>query len=98
MARAAKNKAAAWTLLSWLTGKAGQKMWVSKGLALPSRSDVPAIGGRKAFLDAAPSARGWEFPNFTNTYTVMNNDLSAVITGGKTVPAMLNDVNSALTK
>jgi len=98
MAKDAKNKAAAWTLLSWLTGKAGQKMWVSKGLALPSRSDVPAIGGRKAFLDAAPSARGWEFPNFTNTYTVMNNDLSAVITGGKTVPAMLNDVNSALTK
>ena len=98
MAKDAKNKAAAWTLLSWLTSKAGQKLWVSKGLALPSRSDVPAIGGRKAFLDAAPTARGWQFPNFSSTYTVMNNDLSAVITGGKTVPAMLSDVDAALKK
>ena len=46
MAKDAKNKPAAWTLLSWLTGQAGQKLWVSKGLALPSRSDVKAIGGR----------------------------------------------------
>jgi len=96
MSKDAKNKQAAWTVLSWLTGQAGQKLWVSKGLALPSRSDVKAIGGRQAFLAAAPSARGWGFPNFSNTYTVMNNDLSAVITGGKSVQTMLNDVNSAL--
>ena len=47
MAKDAKNKDAAWTLLSWLTGKQGQTIWVSKGLALPSRSDVKAIGGRQ---------------------------------------------------
>jgi multiple sugar transport system substrate-binding protein len=96
MAKDAKDKPAAWTLLSWLTSQQGQKIWVSKGLALPSRSDVKAIGGRTAFLGAAPFAHGWGFNNFSNAYTVMNNDLSAVITGGKTVPAMLSDVANAL--
>ena len=96
MAKDAANKPAAWTLLSWLTGKTGQTIWVSKGLALPSRTDVKAIGGRGAFLGAAPYAHGWGFPNFSTAYTVMNNDLSAVITGSKTVPQMLSDVASSL--
>jgi multiple sugar transport system substrate-binding protein len=87
-----------WTLLSWLTGPVGQKLWVSKGLALPSRSDVKAIGGRQAFLSAAPFARGWGFanPNFANAYTVMGNDLNAVIAGSKSVASMMSDVSSAL--
>jgi multiple sugar transport system substrate-binding protein len=96
MAADSKNKPAAWTLLSWLTGPVGMKLWVSKGLALPSRSDVKAIGGRGAFLSAAPYARGWGFPNFSNAYTVMNNDLTAVIAGQKTVATMLADIKSAL--
>jgi multiple sugar transport system substrate-binding protein len=96
MAKDASNKQAAWTLLSWLTGPVGQKLWVSKGLALPSRSDVKAIGGRGAFLGAAPFAHGWGFNNFTNAYTVMNNDLTAVIDGGKTVQQMLAEVAAAL--
>src|SRR5581483_889451 len=82
LASASSNKQAAWTLLSWLTGQQGQKLWISKGLALPSRSDVKAIGGRQAFLSAAQYSHGWGFPNFAKAYTVMNNDLSAVITGG----------------
>ena len=98
MAKDSSNKAAAWTLLSWLTGPVGQKLWVSKGLALPSRSDVKAIGGRGAFLSAAPFARGWGFanPNFANAYTVMGNDLNAVIAGSKSVAAMMSDVAAAL--
>lgn len=96
MGKDAKNKPAAWTLLSWLTSQAGQKLWVSKGLALPSRSDVKAIGGRTAFLKAAPFAHGWGFKNFSNAYTVMNNDLNAVISGSKTVPQMLSDVAGQL--
>ena len=42
MAKDSKNKQAAWTLLSWLTGKVGMSKWMSLGLALPSRSDVKA--------------------------------------------------------
>jgi multiple sugar transport system substrate-binding protein len=96
MSKDAANKPAAWTLLSWLVSQPGQKLWVSKGLALPSRSDVKAIGGRGAFLGAAKSAHGWGFPNFSNAYTVMNNDLDAVISGSKSVSTMLSDVASAL--
>ncbi len=96
MAKDASNKPAAWTLLSWLTSQTGQKLWVSEGLALPSRSDVKAIGGRGAFLGAASSSHGWGFPNFSAAYTVMNNDLDAVINGSKSVSDMLSDVQSAL--
>jgi len=96
MAKDAKDKTAAWTLLSWLTGPVGQKIWVSKGLALPSRSDVKAIGGRGAFLGQAKYAKGWGFPNFSTAYTIMNNDLTAVISGSKTVQQMLADTANAL--
>jgi multiple sugar transport system substrate-binding protein len=96
LAKDSKNKPAAWSLLSWLAGPVGQKIWVSKGLALPSRSDVKAIGGRGAFLGQAAYARGWGFNNFSNTYTIMNNDLTAVLSGGKTVSQMLADVATSL--
>jgi multiple sugar transport system substrate-binding protein len=96
MAKDAKNKSAAWTLLSWLTGQQGQKIWVSKGLALPSRTDVKPIGGGKNFLNQAPYAHGWGFPNFANAYTMMNNDLQAVVNGSKSVDDMLSDAANAL--
>ncbi|MGZ4282351.1 MAG: extracellular solute-binding protein [Gaiellaceae bacterium] len=96
MAKDAKNKPAAWTLLSWLTGRQGEKLWVSKGLALPSRSDVKPLGGRQAFLSQAPYAHPWGFAGFSDVYTVMNNDLTAVMSGSKSIPQMLADVASAL--
>jgi multiple sugar transport system substrate-binding protein len=98
MAKDAKNKDAAWTLLSWLTSREGQTLWTSKGLALPTRTDVKVTGPRQNFMVAAPFAQVWAFPNFTKTYTVMNDDLNAVIAGSKTVPQMLADVASSLKK
>ena len=76
MAKDSKNKQAAWTLLSWLTGPVGHE-------AVDLEGPRPAVAhgregdrrARSAFLAAAPYAHGWGFPNFTNTYTVMNNDL-----------------------
>ena len=96
MSKDAKDKQAAWTLLSWLTGKVGMSKWMSLGLALPSRTDVKAVGGRAPFLAAGPSSRGWGFPNFSATLTIMNNDLQAVIDGNKTTAQMLADVNASL--
>jgi multiple sugar transport system substrate-binding protein len=98
IAKSDPNKAAAWKVLSWLVGKQGEKVWMSKGLALSPRTDVPSIGGRKPFLAAAPYAHGWGFgnPNFSSAYTVMGNDLNAVISGSKSIPAMLADVAKAL--
>jgi multiple sugar transport system substrate-binding protein len=96
MGKDSQNKPAAWTLLSWLTGKPGMTLWMSKGLALPSRTDVKAVGGRAPFLAAGPFARGWAFPNFDATYTIMNNDLQAVINGSMTTQQMLSDVATSL--
>jgi multiple sugar transport system substrate-binding protein len=98
IAKSDPNKAAAWKVLSWLVGKQGEKVWMSKGLALSPRRDVPSVGGRAPFLAAAPYARGWGFgnPNFSSAYTVMGNDLNAVISGTKSIPAMLADVGKAL--
>jgi multiple sugar transport system substrate-binding protein len=96
MARDARNKPAAWTLLSWLTSQEGQRLWTSKGLALPTRIDVKLTGPRANFMVAAPFAQVWSFPNFTKTYAVMNTDLTAVIGGKLTVDQMLAAVASSL--
>jgi multiple sugar transport system substrate-binding protein len=96
MAKDAKDKGAAWTLLSWLTSKEGQALWTSKGLALPTRTDVALTGPRGNFMVAAPFSQPWSFPNFTKTYAVMNNDLTAVIAGSKSVKQMLADVARSL--
>ena len=53
-----KNKAAAWTLLTYLTGQQGMKTWTSKGLALPSRSDVKPVAGRAGASSPRRRPRG----------------------------------------
>jgi multiple sugar transport system substrate-binding protein len=95
IARDSKNKAAAWTLLTFLAGKQGMGIWTSKGLALPSRSDVKPIAGRQAFIQAAGHAQPWQFaPGFAKVITVANNELSAVFEGKQTINAMLEKVQS----
>jgi multiple sugar transport system substrate-binding protein len=101
MARDAKNKDAAWTLISYLTGRQGMQTWTSLGLALPSRSDVKPAAGRSAFLKGAGYAHAWQFaPQFAKVIDVANNELTAVIQGKETVDAMLKKIadaaNSAL--
>jgi multiple sugar transport system substrate-binding protein len=96
MAKDTKNKQAAWTLLSWLTSQQGQALWTSKGLALPTRTDVKVTGPRQNFMVAAPFSQVWQFPNFAKTYALMNSDLRAVIAGTKTVSQMLADVAASL--
>jgi multiple sugar transport system substrate-binding protein len=91
MARASKNKPAAWTLLTHLVGRPGMTTWTSKGLELPSRKDVKLkVGGRTAFIRDAPVGRPWQFaPGFSKVMTVANNELTAVIEGKQTVNGML---------
>jgi multiple sugar transport system substrate-binding protein len=102
MARASKNKAAAWTLLTHLVGKPGMTTWTSKGLELPSRKDVKLkVGGRTAFIRDAPVGRPWQFaPGFSKVMTVANNELTAVLEGKQTVNGMLvkvqQEANAAL--
>jgi multiple sugar transport system substrate-binding protein len=95
---ASKNKDAAWTLISYLTGQAGMRQWTSKGLALPARSDVrvnfPAPS-RAPLLQQAAYARVWLWPaGWDKVWTVANNELSAVLEGKQTVNGMLSRIQS----
>jgi multiple sugar transport system substrate-binding protein len=95
---ASNNKAAAWTLISYLTGQAGMRTWTSKGLALPARSDVrvnfPAPS-RRPLLSQAAYAHVWVWPaGWDKVWTVANNELSAVLEGKQSVNAMLSKIQS----
>ena len=96
---ASKNKDAAWVLISYLTGKTGMKIWTSKGLALPARSDVKVnfpAPSRAPLLAQAGYARVWLWPDgWDKVWTVANNELSAVMEGKQTVDGMLSRIQSA---
>ena len=97
MARDSKNKAAAWTLLSYLTGRTGMRKWTSLGFALPSRSDVKAVPGRGAFVKYPQFTHGWgnqiQFRHVWND--IANNELTAVIQGKESVNDMLSKIAAA---
>lgn len=90
------NKEAAWALLSFLVGRDGMKTWTSKGLALPSREDVPPVEGRQVFIDEADHAHGWVLTeNFTRVYDTFNNELTRRIQGDITTDQLLTKVEGA---
>ena len=97
MAKDSKNKAAAWTLLSYLTGHTGMKKWTSLGFALPARSDIKPVAGRGAFVKYPQFTHGWgNQVNFRHVWTeVANNELTAVLQGKETVNEMLQKIASA---
>jgi multiple sugar transport system substrate-binding protein len=97
MARDSKNKAAAWTLLKYLTGKAGMRKWTSLGFALPARSDVKPVAGRGAFVRYPKFTHGWgNQVDFRRVWTeVANNELTAVIQGKQSVNEMLQKIAAA---
>jgi multiple sugar transport system substrate-binding protein len=95
---ASKNKDAAWTLISYLTGQAGMRLWTSKGLALPARSDVKVnfpAPSRQPLLSEAGYARVWLWPaGWDKVWTVANNELGAVLEGKQTVNGMLSRIQT----
>lgn len=98
MARDSQNKQAAWTLLSWLTGKTGMRVWTGGGIANPSRSDVavPPGKGNKIFVGQGPVAHAWAYvPGFNTVYTTANNELQAVFQNKESVSTMLRKIQAA---
>jgi multiple sugar transport system substrate-binding protein len=93
MARDAKNKPAAWTLIQYLVGQQGMTTWTSLGLAMPTRTDVKVVGGRKAFLGQANYTHAWQFaPGFSKVMDSAGNELSAVFSGSESVDTMLKKI------
>jgi multiple sugar transport system substrate-binding protein len=90
------HKAAAWTLLTYLTGKQGMHTWTAQGIALPSRRDVAVPTGRSPFLKQAGYSHAWQFaPRFSKVIDVANNELTTVFQGKETVDEMLAKVAAA---
>jgi ABC-type glycerol-3-phosphate transport system substrate-binding protein len=74
------------------------RLWTSKGLALPARSDVrvnfPAPS-RAPLLAEARYAHVWNWPaGWDKVWTVANNELSAVMEGKQSVDGMLSRIQS----
>lgn len=91
-----ENPDAAWSLLSYLTGPEGMETWTSLGLALPSRSDVPAPEGREALLAGAEYARPWSFvPGFADVSTAFNNAFTAAVEGSGSVDEIVSATQEA---
>jgi multiple sugar transport system substrate-binding protein len=99
MAADSKNKSAAWALIQYLNGPDGMKVWTSKGLALPSRSDVPPVAGREVFTDQAADSRPWQFPaGYSNVLTVMGNEITNAMQGKEDVDTVVKKVSDAATQ
>jgi multiple sugar transport system substrate-binding protein len=96
IAAASQHKQAAWTLLSYLTGREGMALWTSGGVALPSRDDVAPLPGREVFIGEAPVSTVWSFmPGFSDVWSFANGELSAVFAGSETAAGMLAAVEAA---
>ena len=93
MGRHSSNKTLGWILIKYLAGREGMRIWTSKGLALPSRSDVKVKfpgPSRAPLLNSAKVARPWVWPaGWNKVWEVGNNELTAVFEGKQTVDGML---------
>jgi multiple sugar transport system substrate-binding protein len=99
MAADSKNKSAAWALIQYLNGPDGMKVWTSKGLALPSRSDVAPQPGLEVFTEQAGDSRPWQFPaGFSNVLTVMGNEITNAVQGKESVDESVKKVADAATQ
>jgi multiple sugar transport system substrate-binding protein len=96
VARQSRNKAAAFTLMRYLVGPVGMRIWTQNSGFLPSRTDVTAPTGRAVFLREAPWSRPWQFaPGFTRVVDTANNELTAAFEGKQTVDVALRKIQSA---
>ena len=96
IAKDSKNKAAAFTLLSFLEGKTGMRIWTQASGYLPSRSDIKPPAGRAVFTKEAAATHPWQFaPNFSKVVDTANNELQAAYEGKETVAAALANIQAA---
>jgi multiple sugar transport system substrate-binding protein len=96
IAKDSKHKAQAFTLLSYLESKTGQRIWSQASGYLPSRSDVKPPAGRTVFLNEAPATHPWQFaPKFSKVVETANSELQAAYEGKETVAQALANIQAA---
>lgn len=93
-------KSASWKLISFLTGRQGEKMWVHLFKVLPARRSIKPPKGDGVFVKGAAYAEPWSFkPGYFNPggpNATLNNDLDKVALHGMSPKAMAKDVAKAI--
>lgn len=98
IAKDSKNKAAALTMLKFLEGPVGMKIWTGNVGYLPSRTDVKPPAGRATFLKEAPYARAWQFaPGFSKVVDTANSEFQSAFEGKESVSAAMQKIQDAAT-
>ena len=102
MNKKAKNKDAAWKLISYLTGKEGMKAWASQGLVLPSRQSILAELGYEQNPLYAPFVRSTEYAtiwqageNLPVIATHFNNQFLSALLGEQSLKSALKKAQNS---
>ena len=98
IAKDSKHKAQAVTLLTYLEGRTGMRIWSQASGYLPSRTDVKPPNGLGVFLKEAPSTHPWQFaPKFSKVVDIANSELQSAYEGKETVAQALTNIQAAAT-
>ena len=99
----AANPDQAWATMQWLTGPEGMEAWTSGGIAVPSRTDVPAAEGFETIVAGAEYSRpGSGFmTGYNDVQTAFSNAMTVEIQNGTysadaVVTATADAINTAL--
>ena len=96
IAKDSKHKAQAFTLLKYLEGTTGMRIWTQAVGYLPSRSDIKPPAGRSIFTKEASATHPWQFaPGFSKVIDTANSELQSAYEGKETVSAALANIQSA---
>jgi multiple sugar transport system substrate-binding protein len=96
IAKDSKHKQQAFTLLQYLGGTTGMRIWTQAVGYLPSRSDVSPPSGRSVYLKEAPATHPWQFaPGFTKVIDTANSELQSAYEGKESVQQALANIQNA---
>ena len=98
IAKDSKHKQQAFTLLKYLGGQTGMRIWTQAVGYLPSRSDVKPPSGRSVYLKEAPATHPWQFaPGFTKVIDTANSEFQSAYEGKESVAQALSNIQAAAT-
>jgi len=96
IAKDSKHKQAAFTLLKYLGGTTGMRIWTQAVGYLPSRSDIKPPSGRSVYLKEAPATHPWQFaPGFSKVIDTANSELQSAYEGKESVQQALSNIQTA---
>jgi multiple sugar transport system substrate-binding protein len=96
IAKDSKHKAQAFTLLRYLEGKTGMRIWTQAVGYLPSRSDIKPPAGRSVFTAEAAVTHPWQFaPGFSKVIDTANSELQSAYEGKESVSTALANIQAA---